>query len=232
MEIDDLKEYYNKIDACSVSLSTELDFDYLQEKIVKTALITESLNRIIGEILIEQTRIDHLITDKKFSYELRFTQFQMNNVEVKSLSTSKERKDYINYFLMKDEYRSLLDLEQEGKDIEKLLDLAKKKARDLDRIYPKLKTMWESYSSEMRNIKKIGSDSEHINRVRDKITEENKLSTPVFTDTIVEELESYQYINNKDNLSKFSDIDGLKETEHQINQESAIDIVDELLRDL
>jgi hypothetical protein len=229
MEIDRLKDYYNKIDSCSVALENNIDFEYIQNQITKTSMYTEQISHIIGELLVEQTKLEHRITDTKFEYELKFTQFMMNNSTVKDLPTSKERKDYINYFLMRDEYRSLVDLEQEYKDVEKLIDLARKKSKDLDRTYPKLKTLWESLSSEVKNIKKIGSDSEHISRVKNKISDNSNSYKPVFTDNLVEELNFKQY-DKKDKIdnifydSKFDDSTFEKD---DIEKD-----VDELLKDL
>lgn len=220
MDMDKLKSYYNQIESCSVSLQKEIDFDYIQEQITKMALHTETLNTLLGEVLISQTELEHEITEKKFKYELEVNQYLRDNVDVKKIATAKERKDFVNYFLMKDQYKELLDLDQQVRDIDKLLDLAKKKSRDLDRTYPKLKTLWDSLSMEIRHIKKIGSDFEHIERVRNKILDEN-LVKPIFTDAIVEELEKDQYYKEdklNDNLAEFDS--------------SITDEVDDLLKDL
>jgi hypothetical protein len=216
MEINKLKDYYNKIDSCSVALDSNIDFEYIQNQITQVSMYTENINHIIGELLVEQTKLEHNITNVKFEYELKFTQFMMDNSQVKNLSTAKERKDYINYYLMREEYRNLLNLEQEYKDVEKLLDLSRKKARDLDRVYPKLKTLWESLNSEIKNIKKIGSDSEHINRVKNKINNDQTDYKPVFTDALVEELSYKQYDNdnNKNNI-----LDNIKDDEEDIFEE-------------
>lgn len=216
MEINKLKDYYNKIDSCSVALDSNIDFEYIQNQITQVSMYTENINHIIGELLVEQTKLEHNITNVKFEYELKFTQFMMDNSQVKNLSTAKERKDYINYYLMREEYRNLLNLEQEYKDVEKLLDLSRKKARDLDRVYPKLKTLWESLNSEIKNIKKIGSDSEHINRVKNKINNDQTDYKPVFTDALVEELSYKQYDNdnNKNNI-----LDNIKNDEEDIFEE-------------
>lgn len=228
MDIPKLQEYYNKIDSCSVALSNELSFEYIQNQITQVAMYTEQINHYIGEILVEQTRIEHSITDKNFEYELKFTQYMMDNSEVKGLSTAKERKDYINYFLMKEDFRELVNLQQELKDVTKLFDLANKKAKDLDRTYPKLKTLWESLHTEIKNVKKLGSDMDHIDRVRNNITSGSSIAKPVFTDTTVEEISAKQYDNSvqlNDILAEFDD------TESH-NAYSIEDDVDDLLKDL
>lgn len=192
MNLETLKVYYNKIDSCSILIKRDVDFEYIQTQISKMAIYTEELNRIIGDILVDKTRLEHLITDKNFEYELRFTQYLSENLDVKKFTTGKERKDYINYYLLRPEYRELVSLEQENRDMASLLDLAKKKARDLDKAYPKLKTLWESVQSEMKYIKKIGSDSEYLERVKEKMSEGKEI-TPVFTDTLVEQIKNDQY---------------------------------------
>lgn len=226
MKIEKLKEYYNRINECSVALQEDIDFEYIHNQITKVALYTENLNQIIGEVLVDQTRLEHKITNEKFEYELKFTQYMINNSEVKKLSTAKERKDYINYFLMKDVYRNILDLEQEAKDISNLLELARKKSRDLDRTYPKLKILWESLSSEVKNIKKIGSDMDHIDRVRNKITDGATHSKPVFSDNIVEEISTNQY-DIEEESNDIPDISAKSEEDLKIEQD-----VDDLLKDL
>jgi hypothetical protein len=209
MEYAKLKEYYDKIDQCSLRITKDMDFDDLQEHITKLALYIEELNRTMAELLVEQTRLEHDVTNTKFQYELEFTQYLVDNSEVKKLTSSKERKDYINYFLMKDRYRNLLDKEQELRDVQKLIDLAKKKARDLDKTFPKLKTLWESLQSEMKYIKKIGSDSEYIEKVKQKINLDNSNQKTLFTDSSVENLFTNQYdyiesesLDNSDNSSQ------------------------------
>lgn len=239
MEMNKLKEYYNQIDSCSVALEKDVDFEYIQNQITKISIYTEQINHVIGEILVEQTKLEHNLTNSKFEYELKFTQFMMDNSQVKSLSTAKERKDYINYYLMREDYRNIVNLEQEYKDVEKLLDLARKKAKDLDRVYPKLKTLWESLNSEVKNIKKIGSDSDHISRVKSKISEEVSSYKPVFTDSLVEEINLQQY-DKKDKINNVLDKLNLEENEEDLFEndddflsKKAIDMeVDDLLKDL
>jgi len=193
MNIDQLQEYYNRIDKCSVLIDKEIDFEYIQRSITKIAIFTEELNRVIGEILVEKTRLEHSLTDKNFDYELHFTKYITENPDVKKFSTGKERKDYVNYFLLKDSYKEIKLLEQELKDIESLLELAKKKAKDLDRTYPKLKILWDSVQTEMKYIKKMGSDADYIEKVKNNIQDEKKHITPIFSDTLVEQIKEDLY---------------------------------------
>lgn len=193
MEIESLKNYYNQIERCSLSLIKDADFDYIQGQIAKIAVYTEDMNRIIGELLVEKTKLEHNLTDIRFEYELKFTQFMVTSADVKNIPTGKERRDYINYFLLKEEHRRIGNIELELKDIESLLDFAKKKARDLDRLFPKLQTLWESIQTEMKYIKKIGSDAGYIEKIKNNISEEQKQSKPIFTDSIVEQIQLEQY---------------------------------------
>ena len=208
----------NRINACSIRLEENLDFVTVKEQISKTAIYTEDLNRILGEILIEKTKLEHLSTEKTFDYELNFSEFMNKNPEVTKFATGKERKDYINYFLMKDVYRELKNIEQELKDVEGLLELAKKKARDLDRIYPKLKTLWEASQLELKYTKGLGSDSDYVAKVKDAIDKEQKETIPIFTDSTVEEMKNDPY-NNMD----------VEDSEESKNIEINID---DLIRDL
>jgi hypothetical protein len=204
MNIERLQDYYNRIDRCAVIIDQEVDFDYIQKAITKIAIYTEDLNRILGEILVEKTRLEHTLTDRTFEYELRFTKYMNENPDVKKFNTGKERKDYINYFLLKDNYKEIKNLEQELKDIESLLELAKKKAKDLDRTYPKLKILWDSVQTEMKYIKKMGSDSDYINEVKNKIDNEKNQSIPIFSDTLVEQIQDDLY-NNKETIENIED---------------------------
>lgn len=208
MNIDKLKEYYNRIDKCSVYMDREVDFEYVQTQIGKIAFFTEELSRITGEILIELTRLEHQITDMTFEFELKSAQ-QADKSEVKSFSSSKERTQYINYVLLKEDFRKLTDLQQEQKDIKNLFELAKKKSKDLDRAYPKLKLLWESVQTEMKYIKKIGSDSEYINKVRDSINKDNENVKPIFTDSIVDQIKNQSEVITQEEilLPKQSSID-------------------------
>lgn len=225
MEIEKLKDYYNRIDQCSLTLSKDADFDYIQSQIAKIAVYTEDMNRIIGELLVEKTKLEHNLTDIRFEYELKFTQHMMTNQDVKNLPTGKERKDYVNYFLLKEDHRKIINIELEIKDLESLLDFAKKKSRDLDRLFPKLQTLWESIQTEMKYIKKIGSDSLYIEKVRNNIAEEQKSSKPLFTDSTIEQIELEQYNSNtsKSIVAKFED----EEESEDIDDE-----LDDLLSDL
>jgi len=222
MEIENLKDYYNRIDQCSLTLRKDADFEYIQSQITKIALYTEDMNRIIGELLVEKTKLEHNLTDIRFEYELKFTQNMVSNSEVKGIFTGKERKDYINYFLLKEDHRKIGKLELEIKDIESLLDFSKKKARDLDRLFPKLQTLWESTVNEMKYIKKIGSDFDYIERVKDKLSEEQKNSTPVFTDSVIEQIKLEQYNLDDSSISK----------EHEIKNNLIEEELDDLLGDI
>jgi hypothetical protein len=198
MKIEKLKEYYNKIDRCSINLSSDLsDFNAIQLQIAKTALYTEELNTAMGEILIEKTKLEHSITEKSFDYELKFAQSMMDNKDVKQFSTGKERKDYINYFILKDDYKELSSIKQELKDIESLLELCRKKAKDLDRMYPKLKTLWDAIQLEQKFSRGKGSDADYINKVKDSIDKEQQQKAPIFVDNVVEQIKEERY-NNKD----------------------------------
>jgi hypothetical protein len=198
MDVEKLKNYYNKIDSCSVTIEKDVDFNYIHEKIAQTAIHIDTMNTIVGELLIEKSRLEHLITEKRFEYKLKSIEIAQNNAEVKRLSTAKEREDFINYFLLKDSYKELINIEQQDKDVEKLLELAKKKARDLDKTYPKLKTLWNTIELEAKYIKKLGSDSEHIERVRDKIS--NEEVKPIFVDDQVDDFKYYNSPEETDNL--------------------------------
>jgi len=207
MDIEKLQDYYNRIDKCSVVINQEVDFDYIQKSITKIAIYTEELNRAIGEILIEKTRLEHSLTDKEFEYELHFTKYMIENPDVKKFSTGKERKDYINYVLLKDSYKEIKNLEQELKDIESLLELSKKKAKDLDRTYPKLKTLWDSVQIEMKYLKKIGSDYDYIEKVKNNINEEKSHITPLFSDSLVEKFKDDLYYQEENTIEKKNDLD-------------------------
>lgn len=204
MKLEDLKSFYNRIDSCSISLDKEVDFEYIQQQISKIAIFTDDLNRIIGQILIEITRLEHLLTDSKFEFDLKVTDNLTNNVEVKKLGTIKERTNYIHFFILQQDFRTITNLEQELRDSNSLLKLAEKKARDLDRTYPKLKTLWESVQSEVKNIKKLGSDSDFVEKVRNSIDDDQKNKKPIFTDNLVEQMKLAQYNEIEDNTEKNS----------------------------
>lgn len=207
MNIEKLQEYYNRIDKCSIIIDQEVDFDYIQKQITKIGIYTEELNRVIGEILVENTRLEHFLTDKNFEYELRFIKYLSENPDVAKFATGKERKDYINYFLLKDAYKEIKNLEQELKDVVSLLDLAKRKSKDLDRTYPKLKILWDSVQAEMKHIKKIGSDYDYIEKVKNDIDLKEKIIKPLlFSDTLVEQIKDDLYDEDKEILESKEDL--------------------------
>ena len=231
MDLNKLKEYYNTIESCSVSLNKEIDFEYVQIQISKIAHYTEILNTTLGEILIEKTRLEHLLTEKNFEYELRFTEFLHNNSEVQKFGTSKERKDYINYFLLKDTFKEIKNLEQELRDVDSLLELTKKKAKDLDKTYPKLKILWDTVQTEMKYIKKIGSDDAYINKVKNEIKEEGDNKKPIFTDNLVKEIGDIHYNKNETSLSE--DIENSSNVDNTVtSQNNSLEDIDSLLSDL
>lgn len=188
MNIEQLTKYYNKISECSITLSKEADFDYIQKQITKIALFTEDLNAMIGEILVLKTKMEHDVSEKSFEFELKMTEYLSNNFNAKNLSTGKERRDYISYTLMKDEYKVLRDARQELRDIESLLSLAYKKSRDIERMYPKIKTLWESIQAELKFSGKIGSDSKYINEAREKVSEDVTFKKDTFEDNAVNQI--------------------------------------------
>lgn len=230
MEIENLKNYYNRIDQCSLTLTKEADFEYIQSQISKIAIYTEDMNRIIGELLVEKTKLEHNLTDHRFEYELKFTNHMVTNQDVRGINTGKERKDYINYFLLKDDFKKIGQIELEIKDLDSLLDFAKKKARDLDRLFPKLQTLWESTQTEIKYYKKLGSDSQYIEKVRNSIADDKQASTPVFTDNVIEQIKLEQY-NSNDDLADttVSLLEKSGTTEEPDSTESEID---DLLSDL
>jgi hypothetical protein len=196
MEIERLKEYYNQIDKISLRVDSTADIEYIRTQMGKTAIYVEEINRVLGELLVEKTKLEHSLTYSEFEYDMKVTKHLHENVDVGNLKTIKERQDYINFYLLKDDYRSLKNLKQELRDIESLIDLCKKKARDLDRLYPKLKTLWDILASELKTIKGIGSDAKYIEAVKNKISEDtnDKLPIfPIFTDATVEQIEDSQY---------------------------------------
>ena len=192
MDIKKLQEYYNRVNACALLVGKDLDLDDLREKVSKSAFYTEELSVIMGELLVEKTVLEHTLIDKSFEYELKVTK-HMGDIEVKNLATIKERNNFINYCLLKDEYKEILDLEQKLKDLKSLLSLPQKRSKDLDRTYPKLKILWESIQSEIKNIKKIGSDAAYINKVKDEINNEYVQKKPIFTDNFVEQIKKEEY---------------------------------------
>jgi len=232
MEIVRLQELYNLINSYSVSIDEAVDFSYIQTSISKTAIYIQEINKIIAEILIDKMRIEHLVNDKESEYEIRFSDFLINNPDVKAYSTGKERKDYINY-LLRELIKETRLLNQEQKDDEALLKLAEKKARDLDRVYPKLKTLWDSIEKELNYLKRIGSDSEYLMKVKNIIDKEAKASTPVFTDDIVEKIDSDKVEKQQVVLDKIIKEESLKQEITPITaKDNTIADLDSLLADL
>jgi len=231
MKIENLQKYYNEINKCSIVFNGVVDFEFIQTQISKIAVYTEELNRIIGEILIDTTKLEHSITDTKFEYELKFTDILKNNIEVQKLSTVKERTNYINYFILQGDYKNITNLDQELRDNKSLLDLAKKKARDLDRTYPKLRTLWESIQAEVKFIKKIGSDEEHLNKVLHSIDNDQKQIKPIFTDNLVEQIKTNQY-NDKEDTGLGDSIKNNSSDEKTSTNEEVDSKIDDLLQDL
>lgn len=227
MELEQLKNYYNRIDQCSLTLIKDADFDYIQSQIAKIAVYTEDMNRIIGELLVEKTKLEHNLTDIKFEYELKYTQHMVSNQDVKNLPTGKERKDYINYFLLKEDHRRIVNIDLEIRDLDSLLDFAKKKSKDLDRLFPKLQTLWESIQTEMKYIKKIGSDAQYLDKVRNNIDVEQKSAKPIFTDNTVEQIQLEQYNSNEDKALPI-----ISKSDDKEESDTLSDELDDLLSDL
>jgi len=199
MDLEKLKELYNRIDRCSVEINVEeINFDYIQTQIGKTSHYTEELNRTLGEILVAISDVEHKITDSKFEFELKVSDLTTKNQDVQRLTTGKERQQYINYVLLKDDFKNLTSLEQELKDLQSLHEFTKKKAKDLDRVYPKLKTLWESVQTELKTIKNVGSDEKYISQVRNSIQEDTVQRKPLFLDTSVEQIKAEQYNEDED----------------------------------
>lgn len=195
MEIKKLQEYYNTVNECSLSLQKDVDFDYIQTQLSKMAIHNDTLNTVIGEVSVEQTLIRNKATNDRFSFDVRATDLSVNDPRVTKLATVKERHDFIHFFILKDEYKAIVDLEASIKDLEQLLKLANKKSRDIDKLYNKLKLLWDTVQLELKTIKRIGSDDEFINKVRNEL--DNTPIKPIFTDDAVEQMKSAQY-NNSD----------------------------------
>lgn len=191
MDIAKLQEYYNTVNECSISLKKDADFDYVQTQLAKMAAYNDILNTVIGEISVEQTVMRNTHTNGKFDFDVRATHLMVNDPRVTQLATAKERNDYINFFIMKDEYKVLLDLDSSIKDLEQLLKLAHKKSRDIEKLYNKLKMLWESIQTELKTIKRIGSDGDFIDKFRNEL--DNTPIKPIFTDEAVEQLKNSQY---------------------------------------
>jgi len=199
MEVKKLQEYYNTVNSCSLSLQKDVDFDYVQTQLAKMAVYNDTLNTVIGEVSVEQTILRNKHTNNKFAYDVRATDLNVNDPRVTQLATAKERNDFINFFVLKDDYKELLDLDGSIKDLEQLLKLAHKKSRDIEKLYNKLKLLWDTVQLELKTIKRLGSDGDFIAKVK------NELDTdpikPIFTDDAVEQIKMNQY-NNKDELNE------------------------------
>jgi len=195
MRVEKLQGYYNTVNSCSLSLQKEVDFDYVQTQLAKMAILNDTLNTVIGEVSVEQTVIRNKHTNNQFEYDIKATDMKVNDSKVTQLSTAKERNDYINFFLLKDDYKELLDLDASIKDLEQLLKLAHKKSRDIERLYHKLKMIWDTVQLELKTIKKIGSDGEYISKVRKELYD--LPIKPIFTDDAVEQIKSDQYNKNE-----------------------------------
>ena len=199
MKVEKLQEYYNIVNNCSLSLKKEADFDYVQTQLAKMAVYSDTLNTVIGEISVEQTILRNKYTNDRFAYDVKATDLGVNDPKVTQLSTSKERSDFINFFLLKDDYKKLLDLDAGIKDLEQLLKLAHKKSRDIEKLYNKLKMLWDTIQLELKTIKKIGSDGDFIDKVRDDL--DKTVIKPIFTDDAVEQIKLDQY-NNEDSIKE------------------------------
>lgn len=233
MDIKRLQEIYNEIDSCSVKIDGEVDFNYIQLTISKTALYIERTNSLIAELLIEKSRLEHRLNDLESDYEINYSDHLINNADVKQYTTGKERKEYINYLLMTD-IMEIKTVKQELKDVETLLKLVEKKSRDLDKMYPKLKTLWDSVDKELRYLKKIGSDAAYMDKVRDLI-KHDKESTPVFTDAVVDSFKDSENDLTEQLELKSDSAEKPLESEKEIFQENAdnqIADVESLLADL
>ncbi len=199
MDVTKLQEYYNTVNNCSISLKKEADFDYVQTQLAKMAAYNDILNTVIGEISVEQTILRNNHTNGKFEYDVRATDLMVNDPRVTQLATAKERNDFINFFILKDDYKKLLDLDSSIKDLEQLLKLAHKKSRDIEKLYNKLKMLWESIQLELKTIKRIGSDGDFIEKFKNEL--DNTPVKPIFTDEAVEQIKMGQY-NNIDKLNE------------------------------
>ena len=210
MEVEKLQEYYNTINACSLSLQKEVDFDYIQSQLSKMAIYNDTLNTVIGEVSVQQTLLRNKYTNSKFDYDVRATDLAINDPKVTQLATVKERNDFINFFLLKDDYKSLIDLDASIKDLDQLLKLAHKKSRDIEKLYSKLKLLWDTVQLEIKSIKKLGSDGDYIAKVRDEL--DNTSIKPIFTDDAVEQMKNDQY-NTTEPIKEITNINSdIKDT--------------------
>lgn len=231
MDVKKLQEYYNTVNNCSISLKKEADFDYVQTQLAKMAAYNDVLNTVIGEISVEQTILRNNHTNGKFEFDVRATDLMVNDPRVTQLATSKERNDFINFFILKDDYKKLLDLDSSIKDLEQLLKLAHKKSRDIEKLYNKLKMLWESIQMELKTIKRIGSDGDFVEKFRNELY--NSPIKPIFTDEAVEQIKMGQY-NNADKLNETTVESVIKDSDTEITEEdkNINDEVESLLNDI
>lgn len=191
-----IKEIYNILDGIKINISSTPDFDYIQNSIAKISLFKEHLASILAEILQEKSRVEKTVQEERFEYEVTATHLLLNNNDVKQFSSEKERRNYINFFLLKEKKKSIELLDQSLSDLEKIYGLSRKKSKDLDENYKWLKTQWEIVSSELRFIKSRGSDSEYINKVKES-------NDNVFEDKTVGEF--LQEDSQKESVSRLSE---------------------------
>jgi len=231
MEVKKLQEYYNTINECSLSLKKDADFDYVQTQLAKMAVFNDTLNTVIGEVSVEQTILRNKHTNGRFAFDVHATDLASNDPRVTQLATAKERHDYIHFFLLKDDYKELIDLDASIKDLEQLLKLAHKKSRDIEKLYNKLKMLWDTIQLELKTIKRLGSDGDFIDKVRNDL--DSSPVKPIFTDDAVEQIKMDQY-NNTDKLEDEAVNSLLEGTdEGSTPEDKLIDIeVDSLLEDI
>jgi len=232
MDVEKLQEYYNTVNDCSLSLQKDVDFEYVQTQLAKMAVFNDTLNTVIGEVSVTQTIIRNEHTNKRFVYDVTATDLNINDPRVSQLATAKERNDYINFFVMKDDYKELIDLEAGIKDLDQLLKLAHKKSRDIEKLYNKLKMLWDTIQLELKTIKRLGSDGDFIDKVKRDI--DSNPVKPIFTDEAVEQIKMNQY-NSTDSMDKET-VESLVEgttSEIQTPEEIMInDEIDSLLADI
>lgn len=233
MEVKQLQEYYNTVNECSLSLQKDADFDYVQTQLAKMAVYNDMLNTVIGEVSVEQTIIRNKHTNGRFAFDVQSTDLMVNDPRVTQLATAKERHDYIHFFILKDDYKELIDQEAGIKDLEQLLKLAHKKSRDIEKLYNKLKMLWDTIQLELKTIKRIGSDGDFINKVRNEL--DDTVIKPIFTDSAVEQIKMDQY-NNSDNkveeLVEELTSEGSDEETPDYDNKLIDDEVDSLLADI
>jgi len=230
MDVKKLQEYYNTVNSCSLSLRKDADFDYVQTQLAKMAVYNDTLNTVIGEVSVEQTILRNKHTNNQFAFDVKATDLNVNDPRVTHLATAKERHDYIHFFLMKDDYKELLDLDAGIKDLEQILKLAHKKSRDIEKLYNKLKMLWDTIQLELKTIKRIGSDGDFIDKVRKEL--DNVTIKPIFTDDAVEQIKMDQY--NSNDVLQSNEVESLLEGSDKGEEDdsSIDDEVDSLLADI